>query len=33
MNLIRFNQHPVSMLNELMEDFDRNLFSRQNCRQ
>ncbi|MDD3638315.1 MAG: Hsp20/alpha crystallin family protein [Bacteroidales bacterium] len=33
MNLIRFNQHPVSMLNELMEDFDRNLFSRQNGRQ
>jgi len=24
MNLIRFNQHPVSMLSELMEDFDRN---------
>jgi len=33
MNLIRFNQHPVSMLNELMEDFDRNLFNRQNGRQ
>lgn len=24
MNLIRFNQHPVSMLNEMMEGFDRN---------
>ncbi|HQO49321.1 MAG TPA: Hsp20/alpha crystallin family protein [Bacteroidales bacterium] len=24
MNLIRFNQHPASMLSELMEDFDRN---------
>ncbi len=33
MNLIRFNQHPVSMLNELMEDFDRSLFNRQNGRQ
>ncbi|HOI31639.1 MAG: Hsp20/alpha crystallin family protein [Bacteroidales bacterium] len=33
MNLIRFNQHPVSLLSELMEDFDRNLFSRENSRQ
>ena len=24
MNLIRFNQQPVSMLNEMMEGFDRN---------
>lgn len=24
MNLIRFNHHPVSMLSEMMEDFDRN---------
>ena len=24
MNLIRFNQRPVSMLSEMMEDFDRN---------
>jgi HSP20 family protein len=24
MNLIRFNQHPVSLLSELMEDIDRN---------
>ncbi|KAF0131585.1 MAG: HSP20 family protein [Bacteroidetes bacterium] len=28
MNLIRFNQHPVNMLSELMEDFDRNFFFR-----
>ncbi|MBU1010628.1 MAG: Hsp20/alpha crystallin family protein [Bacteroidetes bacterium] len=28
MNLIRFNQHPVNLLSELMEDFDRNLFIR-----
>lgn len=28
MNLIRFNQHPVSLLSELMEDFDRNFFAR-----
>lgn len=27
MNLIRFNQHPVSMLSELLEDFDRNFYS------
>lgn len=26
MNIIRFNQHPISILNELMEDFDRNFF-------
>ena len=33
MNLIRFNQHPVNMLSELMEDFDRNFFYRpQNSR-
>ncbi len=33
MNLIRFNQHPVNMLSELMEDFDRNFFFRpQNSR-
>ena len=30
MNLIRFNQHPVSLLSELMEDFDRNFFARNN---
>lgn len=30
MNLIRFNQHPVSLLSELMEDFDRNFFPRNN---
>ncbi|MBZ0241655.1 MAG: Hsp20/alpha crystallin family protein [Bacteroidales bacterium] len=24
MNLIRFNQHPVNVLSEMMEDFDRN---------
>lgn len=30
MNLIRFNQHPVSLLSELMEDFDKNFFSRNN---
>lgn len=29
MNLIRFNQHPVNMLSELMDDFDRSLFARQ----
>jgi HSP20 family protein len=28
MNLIRFKQHPSSLLAELMEDFDRNIFSR-----
>jgi HSP20 family protein len=28
MNLIKFNQHPVSLLSELMEDFDRNFFAR-----
>ncbi len=33
MNLIRFNQHPVSMLSELMEDFDRNFVSRQRAQQ
>ncbi len=33
MNLIRFNQHPVSLLSELMEDFDRNLFSSQRPQQ
>lgn len=27
MNIIRFNQHPISILNEIMEDFDRT-FSR-----
>lgn len=27
MNLIRFNQHPVSMLSELLEDFDRNFYN------
>ncbi|MBK9291469.1 MAG: Hsp20/alpha crystallin family protein [Bacteroidetes bacterium] len=26
MNIIRFNQHPISMLNEIMEDLDRNFF-------
>lgn len=26
MNIIRFNQHPMSILNEIMEDFDRNFF-------
>ncbi len=26
MNIIRFNQHPISILNEMMEDFDRNFF-------
>jgi HSP20 family protein len=30
MNLIRFNQHPVNLLSELMEDFDRNFFARNN---
>ncbi len=28
MSLIRFNQHPVSLLSELMEDFDKNIFYR-----
>lgn len=28
MNLIRFNQHPVSLLSELLEDFDMNFFTR-----
>ncbi|MCK9448058.1 MAG: Hsp20/alpha crystallin family protein [Bacteroidales bacterium] len=28
MNLIRFNQHPISLLSELMEDFDKNIFYR-----
>ncbi len=28
MNLIRFNPHPVSLLSELMEDFDKNFFMR-----
>lgn len=28
MNLIRFNQHPVNLLSELMEDLDRNFFQR-----
>lgn len=26
MNIIRFNQHPMSILNEIMEDFDKNFF-------
>lgn len=29
MNLIRFNQHPASFLSELMEDLDKNFFTRQ----
>lgn len=29
MNLIRFNQHPIQFLNEMMEDFDRNFNLRQ----
>ncbi len=28
MNLIRFKHHPASLLSELMEDFDKNIFSR-----
>lgn len=28
MNLIRFNQHPVNILSELMEDLDRNFNAR-----
>lgn len=28
MNVIRFNQRPVNMLSELMEDFDKNFFFR-----
>lgn len=32
MNLIRFNQHPVNMLSELMEDFDRNFVFRPQTR-
>lgn len=26
MNIIRFNQHPINVLSEMMEDFDRNFF-------
>ncbi|MDO8898119.1 MAG: Hsp20/alpha crystallin family protein [Bacteroidales bacterium] len=29
MNLIRFNQHPANFLSELMEDLDKNFFTRQ----
>lgn len=29
MNLIRFNQHPIQFLNEMMEDFDKNFSLRQ----
>lgn len=29
MNLIRFNQHPIQFLNEMMEDFDKNFYLRQ----